>query len=174
MASSCPTRRLLRSPNSFSASEPVCDGSSLLLSRTILLLHFSDPCPQRLTDWQHASTVPFAGPGLFPWSQRSHFDPAYQRSLRHLQQIHNDLSDIFGRYHPIGRLGARTKFRVHAAGHDVTHADVIVPVIQHQRLAKSIQAELRCVVSRTARKRILACQDTDIDDVAPLGVIKSL
>ena len=49
-------------------------------------------------------------------------------------------------------------------GHDVAHADVVVPQLLHQRLAEGVQAGLRRAVGGAAGERVLARQAADVDD----------
>ena len=55
---------------------------------------------------------------------------------------------------------------IDTAGHDVTHTNVIVAVIQHRRLAETVQSKFGSVVAGAAGKWIFSSQAADIDDPA--------
>src|SRR5580692_240442 len=98
----------------------------------------------------------------FGWSD---FNLAYQRPFRHSQQHQYNIPDILWRYLPIGSRRSATKFCIAASRHNVSDPHVVIAMIQHHGLRKTVQAELGSVVGRAPRKGILSGQATYIDDV---------
>ena len=105
--------------------------------------------------------------------RRAHFDPARQCPGGHLEQVGDDLGDVFGLNLPGVRLGrcVTTEVRGDTARHDVRNFDAELAQVQHDRLRKSVQAELAGVVGRTVLERVLSGQARDGDDV-PLGFLE--
>src|SRR5882672_4919196 len=56
--------------------------------------------------------------------------------------------------------------RGHAPRHEVAHLDSVVADLLHERLAHSVQPELRGVVGRRRREGVLPGEARDVDDVA--------
>src|SRR5215472_5571049 len=102
---------------------------------------------------------------LFNRLRRANLDPTDKRALGHCNQCHHHLRDVLGRDFPRCRSAMR-KLRIDATWHDVTHTYVIIPVVQHHSLGEPIESKFGRVVSRSTSKRILACQTTDVDNVA--------
>src|ERR1700733_225861 len=99
-------------------------------------------------------------------ARRPYFDAADQGALGLPQNIENDFSDILGRDLPGGLLTGFTFVEggVDATGHDRGYADVIVAMVQHQRLREAVQPELGGIVSGSSRERVLRRQAADVDD----------
>src|SRR6185503_5316011 len=57
------------------------------------------------------------------------------------------------------------EFRIYRTGHDVADFDSVVPHLLHQRLAESVETELRGVIGGHARVWISAGQRRNVDDV---------
>src|SRR5689334_14972309 len=74
---------------------------------------------------------------------RSHLNSADERSFRQANDTEHDFGNVFGRNLPVraALTGFPGKMSRHAPWHDVRHADVVVTVIQHRRLAQPIQSE---------------------------------
>src|ERR1700689_4835734 len=87
-----------------------------------------------------------------------HFDLADQRPFRHSQQHEYNLPNILWRYLPIGSRRSATKFCIDASRHNVSAPHVVIAMIQHHGLRKTVQAELGSVVRRAARKGVLSRQ----------------
>src|SRR6185312_6393745 len=67
-----------------------------------------------------------------------------------------------------------TECGVHATRHDVAHFYVLLPVVEHDRFAHSIQSELRCVVRGSTSEWIAPGQAADVDNPAALRFAKAM
>ena len=109
---------------------------------------------------------------LLSWLCWSDFNLAYQSPFRHSQQHQYNLPNILWRYLPFRHpCRSATKFCIDASRHNVSDPHVVVAMVQHHGLRETVQSELGSVVRRAARKCILPCQATYIDDVAAATIL---
>src|SRR6185503_10515031 len=103
-----------------------------------------------------------------------HLHCAGQAARVVLQQADNHLSHIFRRQLPgtFTRYLMLSEARVHAAGHHIADADVVVAQVLHDRFAEPIQSKLGSIVSRPSFERVLPGQAADIDDVSTTTLLK--
>src|ERR1700722_10950738 len=177
IASSCPTIMRRKLPSRASASRPVRVGSKGTLTRNIFFWAPFTTTPY----FPIANWMPYRGTtvkALLSWLCWSALNLAYQSPFRHSQQHEYNLPNIFWRYLPIGlcrsaTTTSSTKLCIDASRHYVRHPDVVVSMVQHHRFGEPAQPEFGSVVCRAARKRILARQAADVDDVGAATFLHS-
>src|SRR5947207_89284 len=91
-----------------------------------------------------------------------------------MKKIDYDPRDVLRSQLPTLLIARRVaaEFRIHRTRHDVTDLDVVVTHFLHQRLAETVEAELRSIVGGHSRMRIRAGERRDVDDIATTALLQ--